>query len=198
MSWYVNYYLGIMDSEGKIRPLGPFNSDGKLCCIRSTSRSFTTELHERFDIIQAHQYTEELRKYFDYYMKEDNRASEYFGYLEIDELPKESYLKRGYFLLEQVNEYLETEEADFWNMLTPQQYALKLDNELKFGAPKPKKDEYGVEITEYSCADYTYFAYPKYQSEEYESELLRTVAYILKSESALKNGEKIVAIKTEG
>lgn len=198
MSWYVNYYLGIMDLEGKIRPLGPFNSDGELCCIRSTSRSFTTELHERFNIIQAQQYTDELRKHFKYDTAEDSETSRFFGYLEIDKLPKGSYIKRGYFLLEQVNEYLETEDSDFWNVLTPQQYALKLDNELKFGPPKPKKDEYGEEITEHSCADYTYFAYPEYQSEEYESELLRTVAYILKDDYYLKKGEKIVAIKTEG
>ena len=198
MSWYVNFYIGIMDKEDKIRPLGPFNNDGELCCVRSTSRSFTTELHERFNTIRKTQYTDELCKHFEYDTNEENGFAQYLGYLELDELPKGSYIKKGYFLIEQVIDYLETGEADFRNTLTQEQYAFKLDSELKFGPPKPKKDDYGEEIIEYSCADYTYFAYPEYQSEEYESSLLRTVAGILKSDYDLKDGEKIVVIKTEG
>ena len=30
MSWYVYFYLGIMDKDKKIRPFGPFNSPGEL------------------------------------------------------------------------------------------------------------------------------------------------------------------------
>ena len=82
MSWYVNFYLGIMDKEKKIKPLGPFDMDGELCCVRSTSRSFTTDLHERFDILRREQFTDDLCKKFAIYTDEGSEFSQLLGYLD--------------------------------------------------------------------------------------------------------------------
>ncbi len=41
MSWYVSYYIGYRTKDGKIYPLGPFDSFGKLKSILNRFRSFT-------------------------------------------------------------------------------------------------------------------------------------------------------------
>lgn len=198
MSWYVNYYLGVQDKDGKIVPLGPYDNKGKLKCVHSTSRSFTTDLKDEFIPILDAMITDELRKEFKYDIEGELRR--YFEYCPIADLPKGEWIKTGYFLIEDINRYLEdySDFDDFYQYLSPAQYAIKLENELKFGKPKPIKDCEGEEIEQYSCSEYAYFAYPDYQSKEYESWLLRTTANMLTEGFELDEESRIVAIKTEG
>lgn len=197
MSWDTTFYLGIMDKDKKIRPLGPFNHKGEYRDVFYTSRSFTTDLKEDFYPIKWEQMTDELHKEFSFKSPNDEMF-QFFEYLPLSELPNGEYIKRGYFLREQVNAYLEDEDTTFYNVLTPEQYAFKLENELKFGPPKPKKDCEGEEYIEPSCADYVYFSYPEYQSKEFEAYILRFIASTLVNSWELEDGEQIVVIKTEG
>lgn len=198
MSWYVDYYLGVQDKDGKIVPLGPYDNKGKLKCVHFTSRSFTTDLTDEFIPILDAMITDELRKEFKYDVEGELRS--YFGYCPLEDLPRGEWIKTGYFLIEDINRYLEDDVDfnDFYQYLSPAQYAIKLENELKFGKPKPIKDCEGEEIEQYSCSEYAYFAYPNYQSKEYESWLLRTTASMLAENFELDEGSRIVAIKTEG
>ena len=84
MSWHIEFYLGYMDKDDQIRPLGPFNSDGELCCIRSSSNSEVKKLADLFTKIQKEQYTYELRDHFWYYIED---FPEFLGCLAVDELP---------------------------------------------------------------------------------------------------------------
>lgn len=198
MSWYVNYYVGIMDADKKIKPLGPYDSDGDLKCVHSTSRSFTSDLRDYFSTIYPEQYTDELKKHFSYECEEGSEYATFFGYLPFDELPTGEYIKRGYFLNEDIYSYMKDHDTEFYDALTPEEYSFKLENELKFGKPQPKKDCDGYEYCEHSCADYSYFCYPEYCCKEYEASLFRTIADILINEWDIPDGSKLVVIKTEG
>ena len=47
MSYYYNYYLGYV-KDGRVFSLGPFDYSGKLKALLSRSRSFASDLHDRF------------------------------------------------------------------------------------------------------------------------------------------------------
>ena len=204
MSWYTNTYVGLMDKDGKIIPWGPYTADGKLKPIFSHSRSFTTCLNELFYVVQDENVTDELRKAFPEMLDEEySDMRQYFGYLPESEIPSGEYIKREYCLLSDINAYLSNKEyfvgfEDFYDTLTPTEYAMKLENELKFGVPKPQLDCEGNEITQHSCAEYAYFAYPDTVSVEYDGFLLRGALGMLEDYSMESKGYKYVILKTEG
>ena len=208
MSWYTIYYLGIMDKDGKITPLGPYDNNLNLRCVRCTSRSFTTDLKDYFRPITKEMLTDKLRMEFPHEVedadKEDGQIYQYFEYSPLDKLPKGEWVKSGYFLIEDIQAYLKYKNGEedyfegFFYELTPFEYTLKLENEIKFGKPEPKHDSEENELVCYSCADYAYFAYPDYSSMEYEAFLLRATANMLMDDYQVPKGSQIVAIKTEG
>lgn len=203
MSWYVAMYLGYQDKDGKIRPLGPYNYQGKLRPVIETSRSFTTDLKEDFYPISDDAWTPELEDTpLAYYNEETNtyEHNEYAGYLPLSELPTGDFIRRGYFLIDDIDAYTKNDYGfeGFYDWMTETAYHRKAENELKFGKPGPIKDCEGEEIEQHSAADYSYFSYPEYQSKEYEAFMLRNVAAILKSYNAVPEGAKIVVIKEEG
>lgn len=203
MSWYTMMYLGIMDKDKKIKPWGPYNAKGELCSIFTHSASFTSDLKDSFYSITEENLTEELKKAFPYETgtndDNDGKIYPYFGYLPISELPKGSFIKHGYCLLTDVNAYLSDDSYfdDFYDFLSPEEYAFKLENELKFGALKPKKDCDGYEYTEHSCSEYTYFSWANYNCREYETHLIRTMIDSLENYD-IKTENEFVVIKTEG
>ena len=64
MSWYVDYYVGYKTKEGKIYPLGHFDCFGNLRPVLTKSRSFASNLWERFQRVTLVETTEELKKHF--------------------------------------------------------------------------------------------------------------------------------------
>ena len=98
MSWYVSFYIGLQDKDGKIYPLGPFNNKGEYKCVHYTSRSFTTDLKDCFDQIKEEMISDELKKEFPYCCETD--FSPYFGYVPLSQLPTGDWVKSGYYLLE--------------------------------------------------------------------------------------------------
>lgn len=197
MSYYYCYTIGIMDKEDKIKPFGPYDANGNLKYIIEKSRSFASDLHEDFYKVKEEQVTDELRKQFSY--KEwDGKEKLEVKYLPIENLTTKSYLKKGYFLIDDVQAWEQGgDDSLFCNMITPEVYAEKMRNELTFGKNQPKKDEYDNKYTDPNASDYMYYAAIDYNSKEYEAEQLRNVAVILENYD-MPEGSKLVALEVEG
>lgn len=197
MSYGYYFYAGYLKND-KIYPLGPYNDKGELRYILYRSSSFASDLHERFYEISDGMVSDELRSKFE--------STDIFGrkcvsvkYLPISEMPSGSYIKTGYFLIDSVKNYEETHDEDDikYDGITPTVYAGMLDKELKFGKNKEEKDIEGNTYLPPSASDYMFYAYPSYGSEEYEAELISTVASHLMS---WPDSEEctLVALMTEG
>lgn len=209
MSWYVSYYLGYKTKEGKIYPLYPFDSFGNMRPIIEKSRSFASDLWEKFNRVTLEETTEELKKHFPDgdmcswgYDENEEKKEEppWCFWLDADSLPSGDYIKKGYFLQEDIANYERDNSCwdGFYHMLTPVEYARKMESELKFGVPKPQKDVEGYELPVYSCGEYSYYAYPDYDSAEYEAHMIRQAIWELEYSSDLPDGSKIVVLQTNG
>lgn len=201
MSYYYNYYIGYR-KDGKIYPLGPYNCFKELYSVMSISSNWASDLHDQFYEIADEEISEELRKEFESSLKPDNeRYCVKLSVLDYKDLPIGSYIKTGYFLIDDVNDYLSNgndSEGLFYNKLSPEIYIAKSNNELKFGPPKPKKDCEGFEYTEHAASEYMWFAYPDYNCEEFEAFKLRQVCYMLESYHNHITKENIVILLTQG
>lgn len=208
MSWYVDYYLGYKTKENKIHPLAPFDCWGHLKPILTRSGSFSSDLWKRFNRITLDETTEGIIKYFpkgDEYIHIDNKEQPpWCFWISIDELPSGSYFKKGYFLQEDISQYERSLVNDnvyfdgFYHMLTPAEYARKMESELKFGIPNPKKDIEDNEFEVYSCGEYAFYIYPDYESIEYESSVLRNFASEYEYNSNLPKESELVILQTNG
>ena len=172
MSYYYTYYIGYKDGDDKISLLGPFDNKGNLKDVLCVSRSFIDDLDEYFADVGATVFTTEDRARL--HLDDDGFAR--ISCATLDELPSGDYIKRGYFLIDDVKYYLDYgDNSDiFYDSMSPEIYAAAAANELKFGY-HPKKDEEG-NIFSHSCADYMYFCYADYASKEYYSSILRNAA----------------------
>ena len=193
MSYYYNYYLGYM-KNGKIYPWGPYTADGTLKQILEKSSSFASDLYYLFDRIGEDQISEELRKEFEY----ENFMGEkviVVKYLPIENLPVGSFIKTGYFLIKDVIEYEKDQNSTdlFYDTVTPSVYAEMIKNEFIFGKKEAKDDE---EIV-HNASDYMYYAYPDYDSKEYESFYLRTAAEAMRTYT-MEDDVIWVILETEG
>ncbi len=203
MSWYTTMYCGIM-KDNKIKPWGPYDANGHLKPIYTESRSFTTEIGNLFYHITEENLTDELKEEFKYECGLDpdigyGQISPYFGYLPAKDIPSSNYIKRGYCKIKDINEYLNGEYFEgFYDVLDPAEYAMKLENELKFGTPKPKKDEYGEEYCEPSCSEYAYFSWADWNSQEYDAHRMKEMIGVLEDYHMKDDGWEYVIIKTEG
>lgn len=199
MSWYYCYKLGYIDKEdGKIYPLGPFDSAGEWYDAFYRSSSYASDLHDEFLPIPDTMVSNELKNKCNYFNKDDYIRN-LVSYLPLDELPTGDYIRKGYFLIDDIKQYEKDkyESEYFYDYMDPGEYARRLENELKFGKPEPQEDCEGNKYTVHSCADYSYYAYPKYCSKEYEAYLLREIADIYEYSDLVKNN-KIVVILTQG
>ena len=199
MSYYYNYFIGYMH-EGKIYPLGPYDAKGNPRDALSRSRSFASDLHEDFYIVRDEMISDELRKIYEYKDYNDEVSMPRLKYLRVAELPKESFIKKGYFLISDVVLYEEgdgdTDEL-FYDRISPSVYAAMMKNEITFGKPEDEYDAEGEKIERHSARDYMYYAYPDYNCKEYEAEVIRTIAYRLETYD-LPKGFELVVIEDEG
>lgn len=198
MSWYYNYYLGYIASDNKIHPLGVFDDKGEIHSMFWRSRSFASDLWRNFyDLSRdSEMLSDDLKKAFS--DSDGEFYAECMSYLPVDELPKGGFVKSGYFLTEDVNKYINDDEyyGDlFYDKLTPQEFAFKLDNELKHGYVE-EKDEFGYPINR-PCRDYMWFAYPDYECKEYEAFLIRQFVESYENSNSLINS-KLVVFLTQG
>ena len=169
MSVYYSFYLGKQDGD-KIVPVGPFDESGKLVpCLFCCGETYG------------------LR---DYFIKTDksilsDRFSNFDEFEDIyvcayNELPNDSFIKSGYYLIDDVERYKDDESLIYWgeifyDRLSPEAYAAKMTSEIAVGPPSPYKDEFGNEIRPHSVSDYMYFSYIDYASKEYLSHEIKSV-----------------------
>ena len=203
MSWYYTYYIGGMTNDGKIVPLGMYDRNGKIHSVVEKSRSFASDLHEMFLPIFHDMVSEELEQEFSYTDYDGSRKFDltYMSYLPIKDLGSDDFIRKGYYLIEDVKQFEENEDTEelFYDHLTPQVYAAQLENELKFGPPQTQYDVEGYPYTPHSVRDYMYYAYPDYNSREYEVHMIREAAYMLYDEyNAAQKGLTLVAILSQG
>ena len=203
MSWYYTYYIGGLTKDGKIIPLGMYDREGKIHPAIEKSRSFASDLHEQFSPITKDMISEEFEKEFSYedYTGKKVLDLTYLSYLPLKDLGSTDYIRKGYFLIEDVRQYEEDGETWdlFYDWLTPQVYAVKLENELKFGPPQKEYDVEGEDCTPHSVRDYMYYAYPNYDSREYEASRIIDAAYMICDEyDAKERGLTLVAILSQG
>ena len=196
MSWYYNYYLGYKGKDGLYYPAGPYDKDGNLICVLLRSQSFASDLHNDFIMLPSDMMSPELREEFSF--KDcDSIIYDTVKYLKFSDLPKGSFIKTGYFLCDDVVQY-EKDPYDFdgfYDALSSTVYAEKLKNEAILGPPPKMTDEEGFDITDHSCRDYMYYAYPDYQSREYEAHMIRLALDMVSDFS--KSGDYVV-LMTEG
>ena len=199
MSWYVSYYLGYK-KDGKIYPLGPYDCNNKLHSFIYRSRSFASDLYKRFYPVSDDAITDELRKEFEYEDWNGEKAID-VKYLELSDLPRGDFIRSGYFLIDDIEQYQREKDTYdlFYDHLDSATYAMKMESELKFGVPKPKKDDNGWEIEQHSCGEYAFFSYPDYSSEAYEAFLIRYMVEAFEYfDGKLKDDAEIVILETEG
>lgn len=173
MSSYCNYYIGYK-KEGKIYPLGPYTVDGKLRPAFSRPKTWASNLHELFHYIEDKEVSDKLREEFEFENCWNGEKVFEVKYLTEQDIPKGSHVKTGYFLIEDVKRY-ENEQYSFegfFDVLTPEVYAAKLQHEITFGKNQPKKDIEGTDYVEPNASDYMFYAYPDYRSKEYEALIL--------------------------
>ncbi len=198
MSYYYNYSIGYQTEDGKIYPWGVYDRNGKHHDAFYRSRSFASKLHERFYPIHEDDISDELREEFSYEEYTGEKCMQEVKYLPINELPRMNYIKSGYFLLDDIHKY--EEDNDCWDLfydkLTPQEYIIKMENEMKFGKPTPRKDEWGDEYVPKSASDYAFYMYPDTTCEEYEAFVISNIADCY--EFTLPKDAKMVILETEG
>ena len=176
----------------------PYNADGKLKPMVSRSRSFASDLHEEFYSVSDEEISEELRKEFEYESWDGSKVID-VKYLPEKDLPTGSYIKKGYFLIKDVQAYENDECGNFegfYDVISPEIYAVKVQHEMMFGKNQPKKDAEGYEYTEPNASDYMYYAYPDGDTKEYESFILRQLIEALRDYR--KDGIEYVVLETEG
>ena len=199
MSYYYSYYVGYK-IDGKIHPFGPYNSFGKLKSVITKSRSFASDLHEEFYCIAEDEISDELRKEFEYEDWHGNKVVD-VKILPICDLPSGSFIKKGYFLIEDVEQYEDPENYNFegfFDHVSPTVYASMVQHEMQFGKPERKMDDYDTWYYPKSASDYMYYEYPDYNSKEYEAETIRNVAYMLEEYRELPKDAVLLALETEG
>ena len=200
MSYYYNYYIGY-EKDNKIFPLGPFDNNGQFFSAIWRSRSFASDLHEDFELAPKEKLSEELLKALGRAEidEEDKIFESPVKVLDLEKLGSSDFIKSGYFLIEDIEEYKKNNDAYdlFYEKLSPEVYAMRLENELKFGLPKPKLDCEGNPFEVHSVSEYAFFAYPDYNCKEYETFLIKEIANTFEFSDLVKNA-KIVIIETEG
>ena len=191
MSYYYNYYVG-QKRDGKIYPWGPYTASGKLLPVLSKSRSCASELHQRFHKVSEAQVSDELRERFEEESLLNPKVKIVnVKYLPVDDLPKGSFVKSGYFPIEEVMAYESDDSDDYFDgfsrPIPPHIYAAMFENQRMLGAENQDRN----------AADYMFYAYPDFNSEEYEADVLREAAEMLKTYME-PEGTEFVILETEG
>lgn len=200
MSWYYTYYIGIKRQDGKIHLLGMYDGSGRLFPVVEKSRSFESGFSDKFRRIKQEEVSDELKDKFNW-----NIENGYCKVLPFNEIGNTDYIKRGYFLIEDVNTYISGEHENavdlgelFVDYLEPTAYAGKMLAE-RCGIIKYRHvdDDEECEPQWHSYTDYMYFAYPSYGSAEYDAFLVEQACCMLEDYTNNK-AEDMYVILTEG
>lgn len=191
MSTYYEYYLGYESKEdGKIYPLGPYDDKQKLHPAGWWSRSFAArDLYESFKPIPADKISTPLRERFEYKDWNDKPRFD-LNYLYASELPGGDGITHGYLPRESVetllksDDYFEINDLRY-DMLTPEEFALRAQYELEHGEPMTIHYDDGEEEKALSCKEYVFYSYLDRCGVEYQSFVIRTALDMFEFSDAL-------------
>ena len=159
MSWYYSYYIGYK-KNGKIYPLAPYDCNHNFYPIFEKSRNFSSDLHDYFYKVKKDEISEELKEIFG----DDCFSERLISFLPLNEAKAMSgqWIKTGYCLYDDVQDYFQGYFSinDLkYNMLSPEQFVIKMQKELCSGQSEKE---------EHSYKDYIYFSFPDFECKEYE------------------------------
>lgn len=198
MSYYYSYYVGYI-KDGIHHFLGPYDSQGNIKPVICKSRSFASDLHEDFLIMKEEDAGDDVKKEL---MEESFMGDMRLNarYLKLADLPTGDFVKTGYYLIDAVKSYEESQDEEDlrYGYITPTVYNAMAANEVKFGKPAPKKDVEGEEYVPYTASDYMYYAATFYNSKEFEAFMLREVAEMLRGYDFPGEDATLTIIETEG
>lgn len=193
MSQEYDFYLAKMNEDGKIdffdnydymddtlemEPDGRWKKTGKIrkpLTIETRCASFAYDIDEEFYECSEDEFSEELKNAFYNLDWNNNRVFDRtLKSLSFEELFKldDNYIKKGYFLVEDIAEYEKTGDSEglFYTGISPLEYSNLAAKQIKRST---YKDEYGDEYVKYGWEDYMYYAYPDYQCKEYIVHVLK-------------------------
>lgn len=164
MSTYYSFYIGYRTKEKKFHAFGPYDKFNNLHPALCLSRSFVSDLYEDFYRIDIKDMDDFLKGKFVYKVYQEELVS-YLYYLPVDKLPDTDYMKRGYYPVDEIVEYLE--DSDHWDYYfseryTETEYSIKLSTAIK------NNDTEELE----RLKKFNYFSYPDYNCKEYDSSIL--------------------------
>lgn len=171
MSFDYYFYLGKRSEDGQIETVGPYNRCGKLLPMEWLCDT-TYDLMDYFRKMRDDEISDSIKKDLPAYGCDDNERFTSLYVCSFSVLPKDDYIKSAYYLIKDVDVYMKEGYKGYWDDLfydymTPEIYMAKAANEMKFGPPRYREDEFGNDVTPHSCGDYMYFTFPDYQSKEY-------------------------------
>lgn len=176
--------------------LGPFDNNGNLCSILVKSRSYASNLHEKFRKISDDEISDDIRKHFEYRDDYTGKNIVDLKVLEVDKLPSGEFVKSGYVLIDDVKAYENGEDDVFYGVLSPTVYAAKANNERIFGKNEERTDEYGDKYHEPNASEYMYYAWVDKNSEEFEACIIRGVYHMMVDYE--EDGFKYFVLLSEG
>jgi hypothetical protein len=167
MSTYYSYYIGYQTADVKLHAYGPYDCKGNLCPILEKSRSFISDLPDDFWNASIEMLDEELTKKF-VYKGYNDRLETSLRFLPINELPTTDFIKKGYFLKDEVIEHIAHPDEEFYptESYSVEEYAAKAASIIS-NFNGINKDE--VE----DLQRFYFYCYPDYNSCEFESFILR-------------------------
>ena len=207
MSYYYNYFLGYQNNDdGLFYPLGPYDMNGNLHDVFSRSRSFASNLHERFSMIPTDKFSEPLKKEFTYENCYGEKDLANVRYLYLEGLPETNYLRKGYFLIEDIKMYEDAMRNNevygcfdyFYDYIPLEVFPQIMQNEITFGKSVNTSEEDDSVDKKHSCRDYAFYIYPDYTSEAYEASMLINAVGMYEYGVKELDNARVVIMETEG
>lgn len=124
MSMYYNYYLGYLDENKKVVPLGPFNNEGKLKELFFYSHNYDFRVHDDFYRLNWEDLSDEFKEilgrefsYSDGESLKDIWHPNSWGYLPLKEFINgvtsiQRFIKTGYWEIGEIEAFLSLPEED--------------------------------------------------------------------------------------
>lgn len=201
MSYYYNFYLGYK-KDGLFYPLGPFDMNANIVPVVSYSAGNSSGLHEGFYVLDKSYMSDSLRECL--CVDEDgNTIDAPVSYCMLKDLPKGDFIKRGYYLIDDVEQYELNKDCCpkdldiFYDKLSPTVYSsMLLTQSMTDKAPETHYDDGEVEERR-PATDYMYYCYPDWWGKEYQADILRE-AMIQFFDYSLSKDVEYVILETEG
>lgn len=199
MSYWYTYYIGY-ELNGVVHVAGPhYKESQKAMPALAKSQSFASDLYDDFYALPENKMGDDVKYQFTYTDWDGKETLEYVKYLPIEQLPSVNFVKMGYYLIQDIQRYQKYKVAEqeyFYNMISPEVYLAKVENQMKFGPNPEKEDVEGGKYKEPDASEYMFYAIPDYNSREYESFFLKQVVDMV--DYAIPYGAKVLILETEG